>query len=83
MRSLEWFLIQYECVIKKRDTPTQRLANGENVNLRAQARMAYLQVKECQSWPVNQQKREMNLEQNFPLDSPRGTNLGNILILVV
>lgn len=51
-------------LLKKRDTLTQRLAHGENVNLRAQAGVAYLQVKECQSWP------EMNLEQNFPLDSP-------------
>lgn len=54
--------------LKRGDTLSQRLAHGEDVNPRAQARVADLQVKECQSWPVNHQKPEMN--KTFPKIPP-------------
>lgn len=50
---------------------------------RTQTKVTCLQAKEWQNLSVNYQKLEMRVRTKSPLDSLRGVNFGNILILVV
>lgn len=69
MRSLEWFLIQYECVIEKGghskpETGTRRGCEPESTG--KSGRPASQRMPKLASEPP-----EAGNEQNFPLDSPR------------